>query len=39
VPNTFLSQNTVLNFSGATQWYKVHDGENGDMISGIHKMQ
>lgn len=39
VPNTFLNQNTVLSFSGSKQWYKVHDGSNGDVISGIQKMQ
>jgi hypothetical protein len=39
IPNTFLNQNTVLNFSGEKQWYKIHDGTNGDVISGIQKMQ
>lgn len=39
MPNTFLNQNTVLNFSSSKQWYKVYDGVNGDVISGIQKMQ
>lgn len=37
--NTFLNQNTVLTFSDSKQWYKVHDGASGDVISGIEKMQ
>jgi hypothetical protein len=34
-----LTKGKVLNFSGTKQWYKVYDGANGDMISGISKMQ
>jgi hypothetical protein len=36
---TNLTNGKVLNFSGTKQWYKVHDGANGDVISGISKMQ
>lgn len=35
---TFLNKDAVLNFSNNSQWYKVHDGSNGDIISGINKM-
>lgn len=34
-----LTSGTVINFSDTKQWYKVHDGTNGDAISGINKMQ
>lgn len=34
-----LTGGKVLDFSGSKQWYKVHDGANGDVISGISKMQ
>jgi len=37
--NQNITSGTVLNFSGTKQWYKVHDGSNGDAISGISKMQ
>lgn len=37
--NINLTSGKVLEFSGAKQWYKVHDGANGDVISGISKMQ
>lgn len=36
---TNLTSGKVLEFSGSKQWYKVHDGANGDVISGITKMQ
>ena len=36
---TNLTSGKVLNFSGTKQWYKVYDGANGDVISGISKMQ
>lgn len=36
---TNLTNGKVLEFSGSKQWYKVHDGANGDEISGISKMQ
>jgi hypothetical protein len=34
-----LEPGSVINFSASKQWYKVHDGSNGDIISGINKMQ
>ena len=34
-----LTSGTALKFSGTKQWYKVHDGSNGDAITGIKKMQ
>ncbi|MGO4773740.1 fibronectin type III domain-containing protein [Flavobacterium sp. W22_SRS_FK3] len=37
--NINLTSGKVLEFSGSKQWYKVHDGANGDVISGISKMQ
>jgi hypothetical protein len=37
-PGKFLNSGQSLNFSGTKQWYKVHDGANGDVISGISKM-
>jgi hypothetical protein len=37
--NQNITSRTALNFSGTKQWYKVHDGSNGDVISGISKMQ
>jgi len=37
-PGQFLKSGDNLIFSGTKQWYKVHDGANGDIISGIIKM-
>lgn len=37
--NVFLIQNTSLKFSNNKQWYKVYDGNNGDVITGIQKIQ
>jgi hypothetical protein len=37
-PGKFLNSGQSLNFSGTKKWYKVHDGANGDVISGISKM-
>jgi|GEM_PF-976695 len=37
-PGQFLKGGDGLMFGGAKQWYKVHDGANGDLISGINKM-
>lgn len=34
-----LTNGTVLNLSGKKQWYKVHDGSSGDVITGISKME
>jgi hypothetical protein len=36
--NTLLKKNTELRFLDENQWYKVHDGGNGDIISGINKL-
>lgn len=36
---TNLTSGSVINFSDSKQWYKVHDGVNGDAITGIRKMQ
>lgn len=33
-----LRNGDVLNFSTQKQWYKVHDGANGDAITGIQKL-
>jgi len=35
----FLRQNANISFSNDIQWYKVHNGANGDMISGIHSIK
>ena len=37
-PGQFLKSGDNILFSGSKQWYKVHDGTNGDVISGILKM-
>jgi hypothetical protein len=37
-PSAKLDQGTILNFDSTKQWYKVHDGSNGDVITGIGKM-
>jgi hypothetical protein len=37
--NIKLNPGDFLNFTGSKQWYKVHDGSNGDAITGINKMQ
>lgn len=34
----FLKSGDNLNFAENRQWYKVHDGGDGDVISGITKM-
>jgi hypothetical protein len=44
VPSEFgsgvnLTSGKPITFSDSKQWYKVHDGANGDVISGIQKMQ
>jgi len=33
-----LDPGTVINFKNSKQLYKVHDGVNGDVISGIIKL-
>jgi hypothetical protein len=33
-----LEPGTVINFKNSKQLYKVHDGANGDVISGITKL-
>lgn len=33
-----LKYNQELKFDTQIKWYKVHDGTNGDVISGINKM-
>lgn len=43
VPSEFgsginLTSGKTIAFSDSKQWYKVHDGANGDVISGIVKM-
>lgn len=37
-PGKFINSGQSLIFSNSRQWYKVHDGLNGDVISGITKM-
>lgn len=34
-----LTSGKILDFLGQKQWYKVHDGTNGETIIGINKMQ
>jgi len=36
--DNFLKQSDELNFGESIQWYKVHDGVNGDIIKGINKL-
>lgn len=33
-----LGSGTIINFSSSKQWYKVHDGLDGDIIVGINEM-
>ncbi len=33
-----LKGGEILSFNGEIQWYKVHDGANGDIITGIKKI-
>jgi hypothetical protein len=38
--NNILKKDDVLNFENSQiKWYKVHDGTNGDAVSGINKIQ
>ena len=33
-----LEGGDILNFNGSIQWYKAHDGADGDIITGITKL-
>jgi hypothetical protein len=35
---TKLNPGDILRFDGSKQWYKVHDGTDGNVITGIMKM-
>jgi len=37
--NIKLMPRDILSFNSYKQWYKVHDGANGDEITGIFKME